>query len=266
MIQQTTLLLTLLAATIIVGCSSSRQTTAGSGMTGTAEKVLRQVEQSYQSTPLLSMSGEMKISGVPATLWFDSMVRQRDSMKIILTGPFGISVGAMGATRDHFIFYNSNEGVAVEGTPDRETFGKLMTIGLDYDEMVALLRAEIPHLPKSDDYTVRNQDGYFIYTTRNGGTTEEITIDGSIFAVKHYARFSGLSADDAGEAGRVPEFEIDYDYFKPLGSRQIARRAIVSIHGGEQVIHVSISKAEDTIDAGESLAIDIPAGITRRRM
>lgn len=258
------LLLLPLVASLMGACASSSRSTTASGTASssgnsTTENVLRQIRESYQATPLLTMEGEMKISGVPANVWFDALLRRQDSMKIVLTGPFGVTLGAMSATHDHFIFYNADQGEAIEGTPDRETFTKLTSISLDYNELMALLRGEIPHLPEPNSYTARESDGYLVYTTTKGTMTEEIMVDPSVLAVKRYVRYNG-----ADPAARSIELAIDYDRFKMLAGRQLARKATVNIDNGRQIINVTINNATEKING--SLALNIPAGVTRRRL
>src|SRR3954470_12434420 len=78
-----------------------------------AETLLAQLRQSYATTPMLSLNGDMKISGAGVTVWYDALVRGRDSLRINLVGPFGVPVGALSATPDQFLFFNAQEGVAM---------------------------------------------------------------------------------------------------------------------------------------------------------
>jgi hypothetical protein len=254
-----------LVAVLAGGCTGSKSTTTPASST-TADNVLRELQKAYQSTPNLSIEGEMKISGVPATVWFDAFIKRTDSMKVLLTLPFGLPGGGMSATPEHFIFYQIQEGVAHEGHPDRETFAKLMQVGLNYDELMALLRGEVPKLPAPGSYTATEQEGYIIYHVSTGPVVEEIMVDPTLPVVKTYIRrrIDPNAADTT--SGSVTELAINYDNFRLLGSRRFAYRAMVNIRDGEQTINVKITKASDKLPDGESLALDVPQGIERRRL
>jgi hypothetical protein len=254
-----------LAAMVAGGCTGSKSATTPASST-TADNVLRELQKTYQSTPDLSIEGEMKISGVPATVWFDAFIKRTDSMKILLTLPFGLPGGGMSATPRHFVFYHAQEGVVVEGYPDRETFAKLMQVGLNYDELMALLRGEVPTLPQQGSYTATESDGYIVYHVTTGPVVEEIMVDPTLPVVKTYIRkrIDPNAADTT--SGKVTELAINYDNFKLLGSRRFAYKAMVSIRDGEQTINVKITKASDRLPDGESLALDVPQGIERRRL
>ena len=164
----------LLLVLAFAGCTAPRRVTGGEV---DHDPVLRMLEASYASTQDLTVEGNLKISGVPVTVWFDAFVRSRDSMKIVLTGPFGMSVGAMSATPEYFLFFNPELGEAVEGRPDRQTFQQLILIGLDYNEMISLLRGEIPRVPAAGEYTAAVEEDGIRYIVERAGQREEFLVD-----------------------------------------------------------------------------------------
>lgn len=222
--------------------------------------MLRRLEGSYASTRDLTVEGNLKISGVPATIWFDAFVRARDSMKILLTGPFSIPVGAMSATPGSFLFFNPDAGEAIEGRPDRETFQKLMLVALDYNEMISLLRGEIPHIPAANEYTATEDDGDIRFVVEAAGRREEFVVDPELPAVESYRR--SLVRPDT----TLVELDITYQNFTTVGERRFARNVLVDVAGGAQRIRVTVDKVTPSIDAEQSLMITIPGGIPRRRI
>ena len=120
---------------------------------------------------MLTLRGNMMVTGAPVTIIFDALVRSRDSLRIDLTGPFDIPVGALSATPANFLFFNAQEAEAIEGSPDRETFAKLMQLDLEYDEMVSMLRGELPRFPAAGSYKANP----FGLHDMNGGVAEWVT-------------------------------------------------------------------------------------------
>jgi hypothetical protein len=246
------------ALLVVAGCGGSGGTVKPSGVDH--DPVLRRLEASYASTPDLTVEGNLKITGVPATVWFDAYVRGRDSMKIVLNGPFGIPVGAMGATPESFLFFNPEMGEAIEGAPDRETFQKLILVGLDYEEMISLLRGEIPRIPRKGEYTVSEEDGDLRFVVESAGRREEFLVDPSGPDVESYRR--SLVRPDT----TIVEIDIQYTTFFTVAERRFPRNVTVDVAGGAQRIRVAVEKVNPSIDAEESLAITIPGGVPRRRI
>jgi hypothetical protein len=257
-IQRSLPLLALLTALIAAGCSTPKVTSASDREAG---EILARLRQSYQSTPMLTLRGTMAVTGAPVTIIFDALVRSRDSLRIDLTGPFAIPVGALSATPTAFVFFNAQEAEAIEGRPDRETFAKLMQLDLEYDEMVSMLRGELPRFPAAGAYKAEWSGSDVTYTVSAGaGVTERFTIDTSQTAVTRYVR---SHAD--GERS-VEDLAIAYDRFTGIGGRTFPRKVIVDINGGERRVSVAVEKAEATIDPSKSCALSLPDGIERRRI
>jgi len=243
--------------TVAVGCSSSRTAVADDA---DAHALLARLVESYAATPALNITGTMKISGVPATIWFDALARGRDSLKIGLTGPFGIPVGAMCATPGAFVFFNAQEGTAYEGEPSRTTFAKLMAIDMDYDQMVSMIRGELPRIPTAGEYTAELLDGNVRYTVSRGSSTEMFTVDPTTLAAVDYRRWH-RSADN-----EVTELSIRFRDYMRIGQRTLPRRANVEINDAEQKLTIEVDKAVDTIADDRSLAVELPPGTPRKRI
>jgi hypothetical protein len=254
----TTVRIALCAALLAVaGCRTTRLAAIGE-----AETTLRSIETGYASTPDMSLEGTVRVSGIGATVWVDALVRGHDSLKITLTGPFAIPFGALSATRSRFEFYKADEDIVLVGAPDRRTFEKLLMIPLEYDELVALLRGEVPHVPAPGEYEAQAREGSLVYTTHRGERDEErieeIVVDPTRQAVTAYRRFR-RNGDTTAE-----ELSITYSSFAPFGSRQLARRAAVDIAGGAQHIAVSLDRFDARLAEDASLALDVPEGTERR--
>lgn len=262
-----------LALALLAGCASASRTTTDTGdrsgsdsaanANGAIERadlLLAGLRRSYESTPMLSLNGDMKISGIGATVWFDALVRGRDSLRINLVGPFGVPVGALSATRDQFLFFNAQEGEAIEGIPDRETFGKLMQLELEYNEMISMLRGELPRIPEPGSYQAEERDDMMHYTVRTARGVESFTIDIDEQAVTGYRRMIGSGSQ------AVEEFSVTYRDFQSLGDRKFPKRASVSIANGAQKVAVTVEKLRNRIDDTRSCALDLPPGIERKRL
>lgn len=250
------LLAMLVAALLAVGCGTARQ--AASAGDAESQALLARLRQSYAATPNLSVNGDLKVSG--ATVWFDALVRGRDSLKINLIGPFGVPLGALSATPDAFLFLDAQLGEAFEGRPDRESFGKLLMMELEYEEVVSMLRGELPRFPEPGTYTATKNDDIITYEVRSPRMLERFTIDMEDATLQNYSR-SRIMGDEVQE-----ELAITYNDYQPLSGRPFPRRGLVDVGGGQQKITIKAERVRDQIDPDRSCALDLPPGIDRRRL
>jgi hypothetical protein len=255
----------------LAGCASGAKTVATTPTTeasaadttprtAAADALLAQLRQSYSTTPMLTLTGDMKISGAGITVWYDALVRGRDSLRINLVGPFGVPVGALSATPAEFVFFNAQEGVAIEGTPDRETFGKLMMLDMEYDELASTLRGELPRFPKPGSFTAEEHDGVMQYTVREGSRVERFAIDMADLEVLNYSRVITSGAEP------YEEIAINYKDFYKLEGRQFPKKVYVAIANSEQKVTVTVDKMRSTIASDRSCSLALPPGIERRRL
>lgn len=254
--------LALVAATFgFAGCAGGSSTVSTKGNSeAAADSLLARLRASYETTPTLALNGDMKISGLGITIWYDALVRSRDSLRVMLNGPFGIPVGALGATRSEFIFFNAQEGEIVEGAPDSETFGKLVQMELNYDQMSAMFRGELPRFPEAGTYSTRSVDGLTEYTVRTPTIREIFLVSPADLEVRNYTRYRA-TGDTAAE-----EIAIVYKDYRAVGGRRFPHKASVSIAGGERKVSITVEKVRGEIGADRSCALELPDGLPRRRL
>lgn len=240
---------------LVAGCAA----TASKDASG-AEKVLTELRRSYQTTPDRHMNGTLIASGMPVTVWFDAIVKSHDSLKIIMNGPFGIPVGALGATPGSFLFLNVPESMALEGTPNRETFQKMLGIGLSYQEIVALLRGEIPNLPASGNYTADMSNDLLRYSVTAADHVEQFTVDPATLDIVDYVR-RRRAADTI-----VDEITISYKNFIERNGVRFARRAQVRVAAGEQTMQVNFDDVRNQVPEDADCIVEVPAGTSRQKL
>jgi len=248
-------LVLLAAGGALAGCAA----TASKDVSG-ADQVLTELRESYQATPDRHMNGTLMASGMPVTVWFDAIVKAHDSLKIVMNGPFGIPVGALGATPGRFLFLNVPESMALEGTPNRETFQKMLGIGLTYQEIVALLRGEIPSLPAPGSYTADRLNDLLRYSVASEDHIEQFTVDPSTLDVVDYVR-RRRTTDTT-----VEEITITYKNFIERDGVRFARRAQVSLAAGEQTMQVNFDDVRNQVPENADCIVEVPAGTSRRKL
>ena len=246
---------------LLAACSGSNNTTHN------ASDVLSKIQRSYIVTPDLTMKGTMKVSGVPATIWFESLVKGYDSLKIVMTGPFGINIGALSSTPSEFTFMELfQNNIAYQGNPTRETFSRSMQLGLGYREIVALMRCEVPHIPKLSEVesglmTVEDLGDAIRYVVPQGKITESFTVDPEKLVITEYELKRSYGSTE------VVELAVTYDeFYIKAGGRLFPEKATAVLNDGEQTLRITMEKIKDTIEDEASLSLSIPAGMERRTL
>lgn len=253
--------LLLLSPVLFAACGGAK------GITHDPSDVLVKIQKSYAATENLSIKGTMKVSGVPATIWFETLVKGYDSLKLVMTGPFGMNIGALSSTPTHFTFLELfQENVVYEGTPNRETFAKSMQLGLGYRDIVALMRCEVPHIPtrseiQSGKLTVENQGESIKYVIVQGSVTTSFTVDPEKLVITDYELKRKYGSEE------VVELSVTYEgFYKEAGDRTFPEKATAVLNDGLQTLRISVDKVKDEIEDGTSLTIDIPKGMERRTL
>lgn len=249
------------AAALLAACGGSKE------VVHDASDVLNSIRKSYRSTPNLTMKGTMKVTGVPATIWFETLVRRYDSLKMVLNGPFGIDIGALASTKDNFTFLELfQENVVYEGVPNRETFARSMQLGLGYDEIVALMRCEVPHIPTAAEIskgtlTIENMGDKIRYIIPQGSITESFTVDPNKLVITEYVLTRTVGADE------TTDLAVTYDdFYIDAGGRTFPAKATAVLADGKQTLRLSLDKVYDRIDEESTMTLSIPAGMERRRL
>ena len=240
---------------------------AGDEITFDPAKTLQKIQESYATTPDLTIEGSMKASGLPATLHFDAYSKQYDSLKMTLTGPFGVAVGGLAATEEKFTFVSAFEGIVYTGTPDRETFARAARLSLSYRELVALMRAEIPRFPEKGaiargEVEASQEGGKLTYTVRMGDTLETYVVDPEKLVIVEYSQ---TLESDASKPVEIAKVEYD-KFFIKVDDRYFPEEAVMTVDNGGMRVRVTIDKVKSGIPEGTSLSIDVPSGMDVREL
>ncbi|HZV13393.1 MAG TPA: DUF4292 domain-containing protein [Candidatus Kapabacteria bacterium] len=134
----------LCCAMLLAACSSSRVSTMEETPTNAAHII------SEQDNAIRSLRGYGTVSiSSPAlsnTASIDVSLRAPDSLRIKITGPFGITLGTVFATRSHYIAYDAWDNTVQRGTLDSNKFLPLPGFMLTFDDAFQFLKGLPPIL------------------------------------------------------------------------------------------------------------------------
>jgi len=110
---------TILAMGILSGCSSTREITTDHSLS--VSEIIATVNAHADSIQTFSACGSINIetSTMNQNAGFDLAVKKPDSVRIIVEGPFGITVAKALFTKHRFIAYNALNNTAYDGDPSK---------------------------------------------------------------------------------------------------------------------------------------------------
>lgn len=171
----------------LIGCAPTRQATRDRA--ATAEEVMRRVHERDRVIQTVRGNGSITIETLQASNSgsFDLHLRKPDSLRVELSGPFGIRVGTLMLAREQFLFYNWRENTVSIGQPDGRTLSSLFHLTLRFDEILQAFTGEFMGGIAGDSLIsfTAEEDGYTLrYRYLDG--TKEYRVDPDVFIVTSY--------------------------------------------------------------------------------
>lgn len=174
-----TLIIFLILSGMMSSCSSSKATAKQESAKSippkdssiTAPPQPAQIPLPYNRSELRAFRAECDVdaSADAASVKGSSTIciLRTDSLLLTMNGPFGILVGKVSASRDYMVYFDVLRSEIVEGNPQSEAMQNKLPIPLSYDDLIHLMRCEVPFQPnlyrlsKADE---QNQSQLFSYS------------------------------------------------------------------------------------------------------
>jgi hypothetical protein len=121
------------------------------------------------------------------TAAFELSLRKPDSLLVLLEGPFGIDVGTLFLSSEHYVAYNAQENLVVTGVPHGSTIRSIIPFDLSFDEIVGAFAGSFEIRFQERDirtYTIDNAS--FLLVLSCGSHTCSYWIDNSFLQVTRY--------------------------------------------------------------------------------
>lgn len=184
----------LAGACIVLGCAPTRPALELDSGKVEARQLLGMVRARGENLRSLVGSGSVAFETPQGggDAFFTLSLRKPDSLLVRLEGPFGIDVGFLFLTSEHYVLYNSLDNRVFEGAPEAEALKRLIPVELTAEQIVEAFSGIIP-LPASSDpviaYSVENDR--FKLVTACGQDTCTYWIDPASLLVRRHLRVDG---------------------------------------------------------------------------
>ena len=173
---------------LVAGCSSTKHIVATERTLSPDDVVSRTLARDHRISTLQGEgsitieSPELSNSGS-----FDVDIRKPDSLRVKLSGPFGIYIGTLAMSPNQFVFFNARENVATVGQPDGRTLRSIFHMTLRFDEILKAFTGEFLSSLSTDSLDRFSViDDQYVLRFRSTGGIQEYRIDPDRFAVTSY--------------------------------------------------------------------------------
>lgn len=154
-----------------------------------ANEVLKRVQNHDENIRTVKGAGTVTIESPESSGSgsFTTNVRKPDSLKVQLSGPFGIRIGTLVLTREEVLYYDWRENTATIGTSDAQTLQSMIRIKLRFDEILRAFTGEFLSITSRDTLSAFSvEEGLYVLRYRSEEGTKEFRVDGDTFIVTSY--------------------------------------------------------------------------------
>ena len=175
------------------GCAPTHE--AQRSLTLSASEVIERIHKRDHAIHTVKGNGSITIESVEHsnTGSFEMSLRKPDSIRVDVSGPFGIRVGTLMLARERFLFYNWRNNTATIGKPDGGTFSSMLNITLQFDEILRTFTGEFFANSMNDslrEFSVN--EGLYVIRYQSGNDVKEYRVDPNLFVVTSYRLLDSL--------------------------------------------------------------------------
>ncbi len=165
------------------------------------EKIFNHLEENVRALENFEAFGKISIESpsFSNSADFRLAIKNRDSLLISITGPFGLAVASGLATKDQLIYINELTSQVLYAKPSQKNIKKVLRVDLAFEELLNLLTGNVlidnPHFDKQQ---VRVEEDQYLITQERDQYIHKYWIDIRELAVsKHhiYNRSGNLLLD-----------------------------------------------------------------------
>ncbi len=203
------LILVILPVLFIISCTTSKK------ITERFEETQNLPFYNPKLTTLLiegNMDVNMPSNNVGASV--EVNINKLEEFKMNLFGPFGIEVAKLYSNSSKFIFYNMFQGEAYGGVPSSENLNKVANIALSFEDLISIMRCEIPSGTKQYKKKSENKESTTYHNKLDNKTTEKVIVN----------KFGLLTKYELLDQSNKAILTVDYLDYKAVDNFKLAHK------------------------------------------
>jgi len=168
------------------GCATSLRGTRDLDLP--PDRVMEEIRARIEHVSTISGEGVVTIEAPEesGSSSFSLDLRKPDSVRVGLSGPFGMRLGTLQFTRSRFVFYNAQENTAFTGSSDGSALHRMFNIRMGFDEVMRAFTGEFFDPASGAPDSFATDDGEYVLSYRRDGGRAEYRIDGDDFFVREF--------------------------------------------------------------------------------
>jgi hypothetical protein len=246
---------------IVTGCSTTQPSTTSRASQPTValenmepgEDALSTLAEGVATLTLsgtMSIDGTMSFSGLP----FTATMVEKDSFRITMSGPMGITAARLYGTPGYFTLVNYFEQSVMDGNPASRELSDKLPFPISVPEIASLIRGEVPGSPSRFRRQSERPDGLVLYRAGYDGGVEFALIDAERRVLKQYQRKNAAGA---------LLLNVTFDDVRTVNGKAVAHAVDVAVDEKRQSMQFLIDKVAINEPVRDRLAIDIPSSFRR---
>ena len=242
-----------LVSIILISCSTTKQVED-------KPKSDVQIKQEPVITPILKdfnisiknmiIEGEIDIDSpqLDNSADFEMTICGSDSLSMIISGPLGITVAKLFATKDQFVFINSFSGELYKGKPTKENFEKIAHIPLSFIDLINILQSKLLYNVNQYKY-YKLYDNNYIYITNNVNINDEIIINQEFNKILYLKRY---------DTNKTEYFDCTYGDFIATNNGSIAKKIAINAPSANTKLKITYNKVQTNVTISKAISFKIP--------
>ncbi len=189
-----------ICAALVAGCSSAPQSmnTGAGAAPNLSQGILRAALAQTNAINSMRASGTIAVESPSFSNSgsIDVSLRAPDSIRIKITGPFGIPMGSLFAAHGHYEMYNAIENIVQTGTINPDSALPLPGVTLKFGDAYAFLKGEPPELAALCSRGIPDSNANEISVQDGNKRTVECLLDGARIRGARIIQSSGDELDE----------------------------------------------------------------------
>lgn len=199
---------------------------------------------------LSATGGPLPVSGLP----FAAVIAARDSMRVTMSGPLGMTAGRLYARPDFFVFVDYLQRRVLDGRPDAPDLVRTMPFPITVSDLSALMQGAVPgDVTRFAEVSVR-QDGSVLFGAPTADGMEFALVDTASNLLRQYQR---------KRSDGTLVLNVTFDDVRQVNDVPVAHAVDVLIDDRRQALSFRLTTVAVNVDVTERLTLDIPPSFTR---
>jgi len=244
---------------VFIACSSTKELekpkvqTVSQPLKPLEPKNIPALKDFNSSIKNLKIEGEIDIDSpqLDNSADFEMTICGTDSLSMIISGPLGITVAKLFATKSQFVFINSFNGELYKGKPTKENFEKVANIPLSFNDLINLLQSKLLYNVNQYKY-MKIYDNNYVFMIDNNKIYDEIITNQELNKMLYLKRYN---------SSQLEYFNCSYADFININNNFLAKKITINAPNSNIKLKIQFDKVQSNVTIDKPISFKIPEKI-----